>query len=258
MDNSGPMASSNPPPSPGGPLSINIPRQRSFSSSFSLATSPSPRTFTGSSIVSNPNNAFGGPSSFSAALAPLSPTTTTPTGTAASVNGSQTIPVLHRRFSSSFNQLNQIASASSSSPTASGSQANERGRRASFFGGTGTSPALMSENSGNGVNHSNNSNNSKTPAAGGGLFRAFSVSGKSSGHPLDRNDAGPINLGANHISGNNNYPHDETFSGFAPRAASGEGEHLTTVEKLRPTHKDKHSRSSSPMRSMILNGQMLD
>ncbi|GJJ69861.1 hypothetical protein EMPS_02210 [Entomortierella parvispora] len=238
MDASGPMASSGNQPSPGGPLSISIPRQRSFSSSFSMATSP--RTFTGSSIISNPNSAFGGPSSFSAALTPLSPTTTSPTGSTPMANTSRTVPVLHRRLSSSFNQLNQIATSSPSAP--SGSQSTERGRRASFFGGTGVS----------------SSENAAAPAAesnkvgGGGFFRNFPVSSKASGHPMDRNEGGPASFGPNHISSNN--PHDVSSSSSGIPRTAGDV-HLTAVEKLKPHHQ---SRSSSPMRSMILNGQMLD
>ncbi|KAG0371800.1 hypothetical protein BGX24_001158 [Mortierella sp. AD032] len=107
------------------PLSVSIPRQRSFSSSFSLATggipisagAPSPRTFTGSSIISNPNSAsFPGPANPFAlgAFTPLSPTSSSPPGSLSnpSVSVSQSVPVLHRRFSSSFNQLNQIVSPS--------------------------------------------------------------------------------------------------------------------------------------------------
>ncbi|KAF9337742.1 hypothetical protein BG006_003101 [Podila minutissima] len=177
---------------PSDPLSISNPRQRSFSSSFSLATSP--RTFTGSSIISNPSNPLLG-------YGPASPTSAAPSSFGGSSSATQTMPVLHRRFSSSFNQLNQIVS-----PPTAGVQA-------------------------------------ETP---GGLFRKFST-GRSS-HPFDRNETDPA-------------------GGLAPQpnlATSGGGNgpvggtHLTAVEKLKPPHDNRHSRSNSPMRSLILGGQMLD
>lgn len=113
---------------PSSPLSISIPRQRSFSSSLSFAaTSPSARTFTGSSIITNSSNGYfnsgvsGGPTTpLSAVFVPLSPATANPpTGAAMTVGSlpsssvttgaSQAMPGLHRRFSSSFHQLNQMA-----------------------------------------------------------------------------------------------------------------------------------------------------
>ncbi|KAF9940933.1 hypothetical protein BGZ67_006355 [Mortierella alpina] len=240
------------PSSVSAPLSISLPRQRSFSSSLSLATSP--RTFTGSSIISNPNNAF-----LKDAFAPISPTVSafpagtgsTPSSTVAT-SASQNVPVLHRRFSSSFNQLNQIAASSSNN----GSQTVERGRRTSMFGGS--SPPLPSGASAQGAD----TNKSTSRAS---LFRKFSTTGRSAGHPFDRNDSGPTGLGPQ-VSGNN--AQGEAFKEskkqhpfFANAAAdaptSSGGSHLSAVEKLKPSQ-DKLSRSSSPMRSMILNGQMLD
>ncbi|KAF9560172.1 hypothetical protein EC968_006280 [Mortierella alpina] len=209
------------------PLSISLPRQRSFSSSLSLATSP--RTFTGSSIISNPNSAF-----LKDAFAPISPTVSafpagtgsTPSSTAAA-SSSQSVPVLHRRFSSSFNQLNQIAA---SSPN-NGSQ------------GADTSKST----------------------SGASLFRKFSTTGRSAGHPFDRNDSGPTGHGPQ-VSGNNaqgeafkesKKQHPFFANATADVPVSNGGGHLSAVEKLKPSQ-DKLSRSSSPMRSMILNGQMLD
>ncbi|KAG0099654.1 hypothetical protein BGZ93_006639 [Podila epicladia] len=186
----GPNTTTDMPPS--DPLFISNPRQRSFSSSFSLATSP--RTFTGSSIISNPSNPLLG-------YGPASPTSAAPSSFGGSSSATQTMPVLHRRFSSSFNQLNQIVS-----PPTGGVQV-------------------------------------ETP---GGLFRKFSTSRSS--HPLDRNETDPA-------------------GGLAPQpnlATSGGGNgpaggaHLTAVEKLKPPHDNRHSRSNSPMRSLILGGQMLD
>ncbi|KAG0038029.1 hypothetical protein BGZ82_001272 [Podila clonocystis] len=178
---------------PSDPLSISNPRQRSFSSSFSLATSP--RTFTGSSIISNPSNPFLG-------YGPASPTSAAPSSFGASSPTTQTMPVLHRRFSSSFNQLNQIVS-----PPTGGAQ---------------------TENS-------------------GGLFRKFSTGGRSSGHPFDRNEtdsAGALGPQPNLAASGGNGPVG--------------GAHLTAVDKLKPPHDNRHSRSNSPMRSLILGGQMLD
>ncbi|KAF9369790.1 hypothetical protein BGX21_005801, partial [Mortierella sp. AD011] len=120
--------SSTPVATPSSPLSVSIPRQRSFSSSLS-----SRGAFTGSSIIANPSNGFlnspgaGATTPFSAAFnGPLAsptsasfssattPATTTTTTTSSSLPSSQTVPVLHRRFSSSFNQLNHIVGPPSS------------------------------------------------------------------------------------------------------------------------------------------------
>ncbi|KAG0034340.1 hypothetical protein BGZ81_005222 [Podila clonocystis] len=215
----GPNTNADMPPS--DPLSISNPRQRSFSSSFSLTTSP--RTFTGSSIISNPNNPFLG-------YGPASPTSAAPSSFGASSPTTQTMPVLHRRFSSSFNQLNQIVS-----PPTGGAQ-NDRGRRSSLFGGNASSPPMSMPP----VSTSQTENS-------GGIFRKFSTGGRSSGHPFDRNETDPV-------------------AALAPQpnlAASGGngpvgGAHLTAVDKLKPPHDNRHSRSNSPMRSLILGGQMLD
>ncbi|KAF9304169.1 hypothetical protein BGZ74_002204 [Mortierella antarctica] len=214
----GPNTTTDMPPS--DPLSISNPRQRSFSSSFSLATSP--RTFTGSSIISNPSNPLLG-------YGPASPTSAAPSSFGGSSSATQTMPVLHRRFSSSFNQLNQIVS-----PPTGGAQ-NDRGRRTSLFGGSGSSPPMSMPPV--------STAQAEIP---GGLFRKFST-GRSS-HPFDRNETDPA-------------------GGLAPQpnlATSGGGNgpaggaHLTAVEKLKPPHDNRHSRSNSPMRSLILGGQMLD
>ncbi|KAF9146231.1 hypothetical protein BGX20_006866, partial [Mortierella sp. AD010] len=113
----------------------------------------------------------------------------------------------------------------------------DRGRRASMFGGssppmTPLTPTAQSSNEGN-----------TKP----GLFRKFSSSGRSAAatgqHPFDKNDVGPANVGPQPNGG-----HHQISTANA---------HLSPVDKLKPSQ-DKHSRSSSPMRSMILNGQMLD
>ncbi|KAG0263249.1 hypothetical protein BG011_009084 [Mortierella polycephala] len=229
----------------GAPLSVSIPRQRSFSSSFSLATSP--RTFTGSSIITNPNNALLNSSGAAAAFAPMSPATSTASGSTPATSGttSQTIPVLHRRLSSSFNQLNQLAS----TPPNNGTQMSERGRRTSLFGGS--SPPKYSM----GSTQSTETNKS----SGGSLFRKFSTKGRSAGHPFDRNDAGHEGQGPqpnSNIFHNDGHQEGSLFSQASGNSGAG-GNHLSAVDRLKPSQ-DKHSRSSSPMRSMILNGQMLD
>src|SRR5690349_13442911 len=97
----------------------------------------------------------------------------------------------------------------------------------------------------------------------GGLFRKFS--GRSGQHPLDSNEAGPPPA-APHTS----HGHGAGTSGMNPPSNATEHNnmqargfpfvhsHLSTVDALKSSQKDKDSRSSSPMRSMILNGQMLD
>ncbi|KAF9439228.1 hypothetical protein BGZ76_008595 [Entomortierella beljakovae] len=235
---------------PSTPLSISIPRQRSFSSSFSLANSP--RGFTGSSIIANPSNGFLNSTAFGGPLA--SPTTASfsssnpPTSSGASLPSSQTMPVLHRRFSSSFGQLNQIVG---TSPTNASAQQTERGRRTSLFGGS--SPPSISVAATTATQSPAESNPARP-----GLFRKFS-SGRAG--PLDRNDAGPTNVGP--PQPNSNASSIVTSEGqyqitaASTATLSGNNNHLSAVDKLKPSH-DKHSRSSSPMRSMILNGQMLD
>ncbi|KAF9154945.1 hypothetical protein BG015_011543 [Linnemannia schmuckeri] len=79
----------------------------------------------------------------------------------------------------------------------------------------------------------------------GGLFRKFSVSGRSGNVHHDRNEPGPDSA------------HDIPNTHQGPTAPMA---HIKAVDALKPTasQKDQISRSSSPMRSMILNGQMLD
>ncbi|KAG0301432.1 hypothetical protein BGZ97_002784 [Linnemannia gamsii] len=254
------------------PLAVSIPRQRSFSSSFSLATgglpvsagAPSPRTFTGSSMISNPGSFPGSANPFAlGAFAPLSPTSSSPPGGSNSVSASvsQSVPVLHRRFSSSFNQLNQIVS-----PTA---QSTERGRRTSMFGG-GSPPTSVSIQTASFNSTHIDTNNNSVSTMGSGLFRKFSTSrpmsttstaastpaggAAAAGHPFDRNDAGPTVVVSPQPSSNQ----QQYSSMLPPPGTQDDGRHLVTaVDKLKPSY-DKPSRSSSPMRSMILNGQMLD
>ncbi|KAG0215843.1 hypothetical protein B0O80DRAFT_494701 [Mortierella sp. GBAus27b] len=261
---------------PTSPLSISIPRQRSFSSSLSFATSPSARTLTGSSIIANPNNGYftsgvtGGPTTpLSAVFAPISPASATPpTGgmtvgslpsPSVSTGASQAMPVLHRRFSSSFHQLNQMTG---TSPNGTSSQAiPDRGRRASYFGGSSNSPPNTAAAPGTGPDLS-----SSGPSGASGLFRKFSTTGRSAGHPFDRNDTGPANLGgAQPNSQNKQQPLQQLQAALAhasdnlpnQQQQQQRQQHLSAVDKLKPSQ-DKPSRSSSPMRSMILTGQMLD
>ncbi|OAQ24006.1 hypothetical protein K457DRAFT_142263 [Linnemannia elongata AG-77] len=256
------------------PLSVSISRQRSFSSSFSLATSgvpisagaPSPRTFTGSSMISNPGSFPGSANPFAlGAFSPLSPTSSSPPGNggsnSVSASVSQSVPVLHRRFSSSFNQLNQIVS-----PPA---QSIERGRRTSMFGGSSPPTNVSIQTAGNPATNNNTDTHNSVSTMGSGLFRKFSTSrsmaptsntastpsgGAAAGHPFDRNDAGPTVVISPQPS-NNQQQHSSMLS---PSGTQDDARHLTTaVDKLKPSY-DKTARSSSPMRSMILNGQMLD
>ncbi|KAG0308371.1 hypothetical protein BGZ98_008168 [Dissophora globulifera] len=260
--------STSPPTSSSTPLSISVPRQRSFSSSFSLAAT-SPRTF-----VAVPNSATG--ASFLAAFpSPLSPSSASaPNYSANNNNNASTAPALHRRFSSSFNQLNQIAGSS----TAAGSQTTERGRRASFF--SGTSPPMMTAINTSATPSATDPNRTSptsatgtAPVTAGGLFRKFSTTGRSAGasmssslpfsagHPFDKNDTGPTTLGeSGHIQSNSEELRQSVSLATAQQQQHDAGSTnglLSAVDKLKPSQ-DKHSRSSSPMRSMILNGQMLD
>ncbi|KAG0294655.1 hypothetical protein BGZ96_000768 [Linnemannia gamsii] len=252
------------------PLAVSIPRQRSFSSSFSLAAgglpvsagAPSPRTFTGSSMISNPGSFPGSANPFAmGAFTPLSPTSSSPPGGSNSASVSQSVPVLHRRFSSSFNQLNQIVSPSA--------QSTERGRRTSMFGGSSPPTSISIQTASSNSTHTDVNNNSVS-SMGSGLFRKFSTSRPVSttsavastpagsaapaGHPFDRNDAGPTVVVSPQPSSNQ----QQYSSMLPPPGTQDDGRHLTTaVDKLKTSY-DKTSRSSSPMRSMILNGQMLD
>ncbi|KAF9150186.1 hypothetical protein BG015_008008, partial [Linnemannia schmuckeri] len=146
----------------------------------------------------------------------------------------------------------------------------DRGRRTSMFGGS-SPPATVSIQTANNTNHNyaDTSNNSAS-TMGSGLFRKFSTSrpvstnsttasipagsATAAGHPFDRNDAGPTVVVSPQPSSNQ----QQYSSMLSPPGTQDDARHLTTaVDKLKPSY-DKTSRSSSPMRSMILNGQMLD
>ena len=110
----------------------------------------------------------------------------------------------------------------------------------------------------------NKMSSSPSSTGTGGLFRKFSTTGRSAGHPLDRNDTGPANLGGAQPNGQNKQTLQQLHAALAHASdhhshqQQQQQQHLSAVDKLKKPSQDKHSRSSSPMRSMILNGQMLD
>ncbi|KAG0257735.1 hypothetical protein DFQ27_004962 [Actinomortierella ambigua] len=248
------------------PLSISIPRQRSISSSFTLATSP--RSFTTNNVFGTnpfftqttvPATTAAQTSPFAAAFAPLSPAQAPGPSIAAGgglpTGPSSNIPVLHRRFSSSFNQLNQMVG---SPPNATFQQKEEvRGRRTSMFAGSSPPASMMPP--------LNNPVSSSPPSSGEklGLFRKFSTTGRTAGagivngksnninaptHPLDHNEPGPAAPPGSMAPVANQVDHQ-------PRPMRGP---LSKAHLEADKPADRPSRSSSPMRSMILNGQMLD
>ncbi|KAG0359579.1 hypothetical protein BG005_000528 [Podila minutissima] len=97
----------------------------------------------------------------------------------------------------------------------------------------------------------------------GGLFRKFSIGGGGGGGGgfADKNSTDDM-----HQPQPQQAPHSSIFATLKAnrhRDSSSEQQHkqdhLTTVQHLKaPASQDKNSRSNSPMRSLILNGQMLD
>ncbi|KAI8352717.1 hypothetical protein B0O80DRAFT_81581 [Mortierella sp. GBAus27b] len=242
------------------PLSISIPRQRSMSMSLGLATSPI--ALSGSSVLPNPSNPLLSPivSSSPHSATPSAPGfgTTPPT----SLSGfSNSIPTsIQRRFSASFtNPLNSHTPVGTASNATVGAQVEERGRRSSLFG---TSPTATRH----ATSYSDHTSDHTTGMGIGGLFRKFSVNGRSGQHPLDSNEAGPPpaapHTSHGHGAGTSagmNLPSNATeHNSMQARTFPLVHPHLSTVDALKSSQKDKDSRSSSPMRSMILNGQMLD
>ncbi|KAK3824436.1 MAG: hypothetical protein JOS17DRAFT_833470 [Linnemannia elongata] len=241
------------------PLSISLPRQRSMSTSFgfsgptpssSSAAPTSPvATFSASSSI-NPNpflNPIISPSSGSSSGGGGgSGSNATPSSTLASLSSS--IPSsLNRRFSANFTNPLTTTANMATSPTS----IDDRGRRPSLFG---SSPPLSRHHTDiheptfttNTTMHPHDSTDTGGGGGGGigGLFRKFSVSGRSGMHQLDRNEPGPASS------------HDILNTHQGPPAPKA---HIKAVDALKPPpQKDQISRSSSPMRSMILNGQMLD
>ncbi|KAG0271260.1 hypothetical protein BGZ95_000940 [Linnemannia exigua] len=239
-----------------------------MSTSFGFTTTPT-SAVAGSGAVTSPvasfsaSNAAGNPFhnpiiSPSSSSIPSSSGATTGVNTATSSSTlaslSSSIPSsLNRRFSANF--TNPLTSSTlATSPTTQ----DERGRRQSLFG---SSPPLSRHltdiheptfniTTHNTATHAYDSTDGGGGGGGGigGLFRKFSVSGRSS-HPLtDRNEPGPA---SSHEMPNTHQGPPLNLSGMA---------HIKAVDALKPpaSQKEHISRSSSPMRSMILNGQMLD
>ncbi|KAG0086565.1 hypothetical protein BGZ93_011441 [Podila epicladia] len=99
-------------------------------------------------------------------------------------------------------------------------------------------------------------------ATAGGIFRKFSIGGGGGGGGfVDKNSTEDM-----HQPQPQQASHSSIFATLQARRhkdSSSEQQHkqdhLTAVQHLKaPQSQDKNSRSSSPMRSMILNGQMLD
>ncbi|KAI1313081.1 hypothetical protein EDD11_002718 [Mortierella claussenii] len=239
------------------PLAISIPRQRSMSTSFGLATSPI--TLMGSSSISNSNpflNPIVSPTSANSKHPAAGSFGTTPptnlTGLPSSIPSSMG---LNKRFSSSF--TNPLSSHPLSAGNTAGIQTDyqqQSTRRSSLFG---SSPP-MSRNDNHAMSppehKATNAVNTGTGDTGGGggggggggiggLFRKFSTSRQGAGatqqHPFDVNEAGPLPVAAQQ-----------------PHVASAA--HLSTIDTLKHQQPDRNSRPGSPMRNMILNGQMLD
>ncbi|KAG0062260.1 hypothetical protein BGZ90_003178 [Linnemannia elongata] len=244
------------------PLSISLPRQRSMSTSFGLPGCPPPSsssaapispvaTFSASSSI-NPNpflNPIISPSSAQSSGGGGSVgSNATPSSTLASLSSS--IPSsLNRRFSANFTNPLTTPAHMATSPTS----IDDRGRRPSLFG---SSPPISRHHTDiheptfttNTTTHPHDFTDTSGGGGGGGgiggLFRKFSVSGRSGIHQNDRNEPGPASS------------HDMPNTHQGPTVSMP---HIKAVDALKPPpQKDQISRSSSPMRSMILNGQMLD
>ncbi|KAF9934390.1 hypothetical protein FBU30_002214 [Linnemannia zychae] len=231
------------------PLSIAVPRRRS-SFSFSAATSTgamatSPvAAFSASSASGISPNPFFNPISPSSVTssANVSTSNATPSSTLASFSS---IPSsLNRRFSANF--TNPLTTAAVSSPTSP----DDRGRRQSYFGSSPpASRQFIDRESSFNNNLAHTHDHVNTDGGGGGgsgigaLFRKFSVSGRSGNaqHSIDRNEPGPVSQ---------DIPNIQSHGSSHPRAVD--------ALKTSPSQKEQTSRSSSPMRNMILNGQMLD
>ncbi|KAG0051606.1 hypothetical protein BGZ83_003526 [Gryganskiella cystojenkinii] len=233
------------------PLSISIPRSRSMSQSFHLATSPI--TF----AHNNTNPFMTSPTSANS----INGSGTTPPTNLSSLASSIPISISGRRFSSSFTNPLTTSATVGSPPTTGFAKEIEQSRRAStsLFGSTsstGTSPPFSRHPVPplpNEIPH----NNTDTGGHGGGggigaLFRKFSASNRGTVgfHPAipDKNEAGPGHP-LDFATENNNYrggPHQHPPL------------HNAHLDVKKTANADGDSRSNSPMRNMILNGQMLD
>ncbi|KAF9906958.1 hypothetical protein EC991_011433 [Linnemannia zychae] len=227
-----------------------------MSTSFGLTTAAPGSAAVTSPVASFSASTAAGNPFFNPIISPSSISSSanaTPSSTLASLSSS--IPSsLNRRFSASF--TNPLTSALATSPTAQ----DDRGRRQSLFGSSPPLTRHLSEmhdpsfnnptTNTNITSHAPESTDGGGGGAGGGiggLFRKFSVSGRSSAHPamMDRNEPGPASS------------HDMPNTHQGPTSTRA---HIKAVDALKPSasQNDQISRSSSPMRSMILNGQMLD
>ncbi|KAF9430734.1 hypothetical protein BGZ94_004503 [Podila epigama] len=214
--------SGNPIDIPGHPrsLSFSVPRRTSLSSSFSFGTS---------SHGANPflNPAIS-PSFTTTVTPPPSLATSFPTTSSISTASLSTSPptsVLGRRLSVGFHPLAQMAQSSTAA----------------------TSPPSV--------------DNSSISSATGGLLRKFGLGGSiASG---DKNST-ELDTPSHAQAQQQHQQHSSIFSALQSNRQQqhpppSSNLHPTTVQYLKsPANKDTDSRSSSPMRSMILNGQMLD
>ncbi|KAF9355821.1 hypothetical protein BGX26_006069 [Mortierella sp. AD094] len=237
------------------PLSISVPRKRSMSISFGLPTSP--LSYTGPSIVSsslnnntNTNTNINNNSSSNPAPSNSSFGTTPPTNLTGLSNS---IPSLNRRFSSSF--TNPLTNPFAGSANNVGTQPEERGRRPSLFG---SSPPLSYHNA---INNdrplaSEPPKMKETSGSGGigGLFRKFSTSGRSGAaqHPMDSNDTGPP------LAQQPGFGPLSNLTEMNKNQGPAHGPDQPNNNTINDLKQDKIQRSASPMRNMILNGQMLD
>ncbi|KAG0040083.1 hypothetical protein BGZ82_005331, partial [Podila clonocystis] len=104
---------------------------------------------------------------------------------------------------------------------------------------------------------------SGSATAAGGLFRKFSIGGGGGGGGgglVDRNGTEDMHQPQHQTPRSSIFA---TLQSNRHKDSSSEQQykqdHRTTVQHLKsPESHDKNSRSSSPMRSLILNGQMLD
>ncbi|GJJ73229.1 hypothetical protein EMPS_05587 [Entomortierella parvispora] len=237
---------------PGPGPSIAIPRRGSMSQSFHFASSPI--TF---SSNHNASNNTGNPflTSPTAATGSNSISGTTPPTNLSALSSSIPMSISGRRFSSSFTNPLTMGSPPANGFSTGQSQ-DDRSRRTSLFGSAGTSPPFSrlpvapNEMSGHpiGSNHEFGGGGGSGGGGGiGGLFRKFSASNRgtvaSTAHPLsmDKNEPGP----------HTHFAHPE--NNYARSVHPLHNAHLDVKKDT-----DKDSRSNSPMRTMILNGQMLD
>ncbi|KAG0328516.1 hypothetical protein BG000_000457 [Podila horticola] len=198
---------------------LPVPVPRRGSLSSSFALATSPRTF---AAASNPFLSPMSPTSSSTQQAFGSPPANLSTSIPTSSSGSSSPPgpgILRRRFSIGFNPHSQIIPSSQ-----------------------------------------DNSHGSATAGAttAGGLFRKFSIGGGGGGGGLvDKNSTEDMHQ--------QQHPRSSIFAALQSHKHKDSSadqqqkqDHLTTVQHLKAPNQEKNSRSSSPMRSMILNGQMLD